>query len=64
MFPSSGGRFGLQNPRSVGVAPAGAVRNRALGRPRVTVRRQYDRLPFSGLDVTGRAGTKARARDP
>src|SRR3569833_3657190 len=44
------------------VAPAGGARNLALGRPRVTVRPHYEGLPFSGLDGTGRAGRKPRAR--
>jgi hypothetical protein len=34
-----------------GAAPAGAIRNRAPGTPRVTVRPYYGGLPFSGLDA-------------
>ena len=44
--------------------PAGLSCNQALGVPRVTVRRHYDRPPFSGLDAAGRAGRNPRARDP
>jgi hypothetical protein len=45
-----------------GVAPAGVVRSHALGRPRVTVRSHYGEPPTLGLDGTGRAGRKPRAR--
>ena len=44
------------------VAPAGGARNPALGRPRVTVRPHYEGPPFNGLDGTGRAERKLRAR--
>jgi hypothetical protein len=47
-----------------GCGARGVASHASPGTLWVTVRRHNDRLPFSGLDVAGRAGTKARARDP
>ena len=44
-----------------GAAPAGGIRNPALGRPWPVVRRHYDRLPPRGLDA---AETKAGGSPP
>ena len=45
-----------------GAAPAGAIRNRAPGTPRVTVRPYYGGPPFSGLDA-GRTNVGESPRD-
>src|SRR3954454_19269350 len=45
-----------------GVAPASVPRTHRPGRPRVTVRPHYGGPPKAGLDGTGRAGRKLRAR--
>ena len=46
----------------VGAAPAPVPRKHGPGRPWVTVRPHYGGPPFNGLDGTGRAGRKLRAR--
>ena len=46
----------------VGAAPAPVPRKHGPGRPWVTVRPHYGGPPFNGLDGTGRAGRKPRAR--
>jgi hypothetical protein len=59
----SGGRY-RGNPGFGWCGARGVASHASPGTLWVTVRRHNDRLPFSGLDVAGRAGRNPRARDP
>src|SRR3569833_4352913 len=62
LSPTHRGRLRRRCVGGVGAAPAPVPRKHGPGRRRVTVRPHYGGPPFNGLDGTGRAGRKLRAR--